>query len=76
LAAPVMMARLCQKLAFRRHVGIEVERLQVDLRLNRIAHAGERLLGRAQADDALGAGDVGDEIDAESPSHLSRIFSR
>jgi hypothetical protein len=52
-------------LAFGRHLRIQFERLEVDLRRHFAFKVGQCLLQRRQSHCAPGTGDVGDEIDTE-----------
>ena len=52
-------------LAFERHVGTQLERLQVDFGFDAAVQFRQRLLQARKPDRAPGTGDVGNEIDAE-----------
>jgi hypothetical protein len=52
-------------LPLRGHVGVELERLEMNFRAHLAIKIFQRLLERLQADDAPRAGDIGDEIDLD-----------
>jgi hypothetical protein len=56
-------------LALGRHVGIELERLEMQRGFDLVTSACQRLFQAVQADDAPGAGNVRDEIDLERAGH-------
>src|SRR6185312_5430103 len=64
-------------LALGRHLGVELERLEMKLGGNVSADARQGLIERFQADRAPGAGDVGNKVDFEWSGHgvLSQFSS-
>ncbi|KPX78779.1 hypothetical protein ALP66_05728 [Pseudomonas amygdali pv. photiniae] len=62
-------------LPFGRHVRVQLERLEVDVRLHFIPQRLQRLIQRAQADDTPGAGNIGDEIDLQCSRHIGPFQS-
>ncbi|KPX39723.1 Unknown protein sequence [Pseudomonas syringae pv. helianthi] len=56
-------------LPFGRHVRVQLERLEVDVRLHFITQRLQRLIQRTQADDAPRAGNIGDEVDLQCSCH-------
>lgn len=64
-------------LALGRHVGVELERLEMDLGLDPLGPEPVQRRGQAaEADDAPGADDVGDEVDVEGAGHGGRARAR
>ncbi|RMU42955.1 hypothetical protein ALP29_201866 [Pseudomonas syringae pv. avii] len=56
-------------LAFGRNVRVQFEGLKMNLRLHFVTQRFKRLIQRAQADDAPGAGNIGNEIDLQCSGH-------
>jgi len=68
-AAVFFVQVLVGVLAFGRHVGVEFEGLEVEVGGDLWGHALQRGFEGAEADGTPGAGDVGDEVDAEVGGH-------
>ena len=56
-------------LAFRRHLRVQFERLEVQFDLHLVTDPGNRLLQGFQSDRAPRAGDIGDEVDSQGRGH-------
>ncbi|MCY1180698.1 hypothetical protein D9M73_211610 [compost metagenome] len=71
--AVLALEMLDQVLAFRRHVGVQFERLDVQLHVHIVAQPANGGEQAVQADGAPGADHVGDEVDGEGLAHCHAL---
>ena len=74
--AVLFLQVLANVLTLRPHLRVQLERLKVQVQRDLALKPVRRLLQRLEADDAPGAGDIGDEIDFEGGGHSERGSER